>query len=296
MARARNIKPGFFKNEILGVADPLYSLLFEGLWVLADRAGRLEDRPLRIKGEIFPYRDGLDMDAMLEWLQVNGFIQRYVSGGKKCILVLEFVKHQNPHKNEADSELPAPDVFRINSDDVGITSDFVGKTSENIGSTRADSLTTDSLIPDTPTLSAHTDRDACVLKPGEVCMAMKAKGIGDVNPGNADLLMLINSGADLAEFEGAATTATGKNKGFSYALGIVKRSRQEAASVVSTLHKGAMPVNPKPPPKTFAERDREAGWARWEEQTGRIHPERAKAESPSGQIIDITPRFMEIAQ
>ena len=99
MARARNIKPGFFKNEILGVADPLYSLLFEGLWVLADRSGRLEDRPLRIKGEVFPYREGLNVDAMLTWLESNGFIRRYTAQGKKCILVLEFVKHQNPHKN-----------------------------------------------------------------------------------------------------------------------------------------------------------------------------------------------------
>ena len=108
MARARNIKPGFFKNEILGVADPLYSLLFEGLWVLADRSGRLEDRPLRIKGEVFPYRDGLNVDAMLNWLESNGFIRRYTAQGKKCILVLEFVKHQNPHKNETEPELPAP--------------------------------------------------------------------------------------------------------------------------------------------------------------------------------------------
>ena len=53
MARARNIKPGFFKNEILGVADPLYSLLFEGLWVLADRAGRLEDRPFASRARSF---------------------------------------------------------------------------------------------------------------------------------------------------------------------------------------------------------------------------------------------------
>ena len=141
MARARNIKPGFFKNEVLGVADPLYSLLFEGLWVLADRAGRLEDRPLRIKGEVFPYRDGLNVDAMLNWLESNGFIRRYTAQGKKCILVLEFVKHQNPHKNEAESELPAPS-------DECTKPEEIGTTSEIIGSARADSLSSDSLIPD----------------------------------------------------------------------------------------------------------------------------------------------------
>jgi hypothetical protein len=52
--RACNIKPGFFKNEVLGTAVPILSLLFSGLWGLADREGRLEDRPLRIKAEIFP--------------------------------------------------------------------------------------------------------------------------------------------------------------------------------------------------------------------------------------------------
>lgn len=152
MARARNIKPGFFKNEVLGVADPLYSLLFEGLWLLADRAGRLEDRPLRIKAEIFPYRDNISINDMLNWLQANGFIRRYVADGKACILVLEFVKHQNPHKNEPESTLPepqeaptCPNIESVTGDTgttsekIGTGSDGVGLTPEKIGSTRADS-------------------------------------------------------------------------------------------------------------------------------------------------------------
>lgn len=254
MARARNIKPGFFKNEILGVADPLYSLLFEGLWVLADRAGRLEDRPLRIKGEIFPYRDGLDMDGMLNWLQENGFIQRYTSEGKKCILVLEFVKHQNPHKNETESELPAP------ANECS-TSEEIGKTSEFIGSTRADSLSTDSLIPDSPTPSAHAAPTACVTEPAKVCKAMKAAGIGDVNPGHPDLLMLLEAGATLAEFEGAARTASGKNKGFAYALGTLKRTRQDAAKTAPTLHTGALPVATGETDYQRNAREKMTGWA-----------------------------------
>lgn len=141
MARSRNIKPGFFKNEVLGVADPLFSLLFEGLWVLADRAGRLEDRPMRIKGEIFPYRDGLDMEAMLNWLQANEFIKRYTVAGKRFILVVEFVKHQNPHKNEAESEIPAPE-------EIGTKPEIIGTTRAD--SLSSDSLSSDSLIPHTP--------------------------------------------------------------------------------------------------------------------------------------------------
>lgn len=108
MARSRNIKPGLFKNEILGVADPLYTLAFQGLWLIADREGRLEDRPLRIKAETFPYRDGIDMDAMLHWLQQQGFILRYQATEKRFIQILNFGKHQNPHKNETPSEIPEP--------------------------------------------------------------------------------------------------------------------------------------------------------------------------------------------
>jgi hypothetical protein len=141
MARARNIKPGFFKNEVLGVADPLYSILFEGLWVLADRAGKLEDRPLRIKGEVFPYRDGIDMDAMLDWLQLSGFIRRYGVGGKRYILVIGFAKHQNPHKNETASEIPDPE-------EIGTTPEKICTGKESTGSAHADPLSTDSGLSD----------------------------------------------------------------------------------------------------------------------------------------------------
>lgn len=39
MARARNIKPSFFKNEDLADLNPFDRLLFIGLWCLADREG-----------------------------------------------------------------------------------------------------------------------------------------------------------------------------------------------------------------------------------------------------------------
>lgn len=54
MARARNIKPGFFKNELLAEMPPEIRLLFMGLWCIADREGRFEERPKKIKMELFP--------------------------------------------------------------------------------------------------------------------------------------------------------------------------------------------------------------------------------------------------
>ena len=105
MARARNIKPGFYKNEDLAECSVWARLLFPGLWMLADREGRLENRPKRIKGEIFPY-DCVEVDPLLFELEQWGFIDRYVADGKKVISIVHFLDHQFPHGKEADSEFP----------------------------------------------------------------------------------------------------------------------------------------------------------------------------------------------
>ena len=108
--RARNIKPGFFKNELLGTEDPLVSILFIGLWCIADKEGILEDRPPRIKAEIFPYREEIDINRYLTVMQRLGFIQRYTSNGLNLIKIKNFKKHQNPHHTEKGSEYPQPQL------------------------------------------------------------------------------------------------------------------------------------------------------------------------------------------
>lgn len=107
MPRARNIKPGFFRNEDLAELPPLARLLFAGLWCVADREGRLEDRPKRIKTEVLPY-DDCDADTLLQSLADADFIIRYVVGEQHCIQILNFRKHQRPHPKEAPSILPEP--------------------------------------------------------------------------------------------------------------------------------------------------------------------------------------------
>ena len=107
MARSRNIKPGFFANDLLAEVPPLGRLLFAGLWTLADREGRLEDRPKKIRAQIFPY-DECDVDALLGELARRQFIQRYEVGGLRLIQVTTWQKHQNPHIKEPASTLPAP--------------------------------------------------------------------------------------------------------------------------------------------------------------------------------------------
>ena len=107
MARARNIKPGFFTNDVLAELPPLGRLLFAGLWTVADRAGRLEDRPRKIKAELLPY-DDCHLGQLLDALAERGFIERYEVGGVRYIQITNFEKHQNPHIKEADSVIPGP--------------------------------------------------------------------------------------------------------------------------------------------------------------------------------------------
>lgn len=105
--RCRSIKPGFFKNEQLAECDPLARILFAGLWCVADRDGRLEDRPKRIKAEVLPY-DEADVDRLLDRLHAGGFIRRYQVAGVGYVQVLKFEEHQHPHQNEQSLGLPPP--------------------------------------------------------------------------------------------------------------------------------------------------------------------------------------------
>lgn len=149
MPRARNIKPGLFKNELLGTADPNLTLLFISLWCLADREGRLEDRPERIKIETFPYRTSIDIERSLKELQRSGFIIRYKVGNLKVIQVTEFCKHQSPHHTEKKSVLPPCDsnslILKMDGD-VTVNKPFELRELPVVK--RSDSLIPDSLIPD----------------------------------------------------------------------------------------------------------------------------------------------------
>lgn len=108
MPRTRQIKPSTFANEVLGhpEADPLLTILFEALWCLADREGRLEDRPWKIKAFAFPYRNVDNPDAMLQWLADQGFIERYQAVEKAYIQIVNFEENQNVHPHEAKSVIP----------------------------------------------------------------------------------------------------------------------------------------------------------------------------------------------
>ncbi len=131
--RARNIKPGFFSNEELAELPAEARLLFAGLWTLADRDGRLEDRPKRIRGTLFPF-DDWNIDSLLELLAKCNCITRYVVNDRKYIWIKSFLKHQKPHPNEKPSVIPP-------------YSEKIASVREKVISDPAESLNPESLNP-----------------------------------------------------------------------------------------------------------------------------------------------------
>ncbi len=155
MARARNIKPSIMDNDQLAELPPLTRLLFIYLWMLADRAGRLEDRPKRIAAQALPFDRDADADSMLADLEAAGFILRYKAGGCAYIQVANFAKHQAPHVREAQSTIPAPDGSVPSTGDEKDSNEAKhnqgsaeASTRHDQGSAETSPRSPDSLIPD----------------------------------------------------------------------------------------------------------------------------------------------------
>ncbi len=274
MARARNIKPGFFKNESLAECSLTARLCFAGLWTLADREGRLEDRPKRIKGELFAF-DSIEVAPLLDELAAHGFILRYVAGGLPLIQILAFHKHQNPHHREPPSDLPPPEGPGLLRDarppepraDTGLQGGKAQdkpEASPGLDPTRSDlargSSRVDSgfRIPDSGTLipehglpadaaGAHAGERTGNSEPPEpspavqVAIALRKAGI-DANAHHPRLLALVNAGATVAEFLAFADKAKLTDNAFPYLLGCVEGERKRAAATAGQLHQGAMPT------------------------------------------------------
>lgn len=145
MARARNIKPSFFVNEELGELPALARLAFIGMWTIADYKGCFEFKPKRLKVQLLPY-DECDFEEIAINLDKSGFISIYSVAGQRYIKILNFEKHQNPHKNERESGSEIPDISE--RDDLNNKNNELQNIENNrdkYGTARADSLL---LIPD----------------------------------------------------------------------------------------------------------------------------------------------------
>ena len=238
MARARNIKPSFFTNEDL-VELPLEDrLLFIGLWTLADREGRLEDRPKRIKMAVFP-ADNVDVDASLARLAKSGFIARYEARGIACIQVLNFAKHQNPHVREAASELPS----------IGENETSTVPAQCQHSASHADSLNPYSLNPEsgeqaseylnrssaadaqTALASADPSPEVEPTETGAICRRLRDAGIQGVNPSHPKLLALLQAGITADELCSIAAEPSASGKGMAWVIATAEGRRRDAAKV-----------------------------------------------------------------
>lgn len=105
MPRIRSVKPSFLRHEGLQELEESHPtarvmLVFLGLWMVADKAGRFEWRPKTLKLDILPFLD-YDLGASLELLREAGFVSRYTTAGKSYGVVLNFTKHQRISGKEA---------------------------------------------------------------------------------------------------------------------------------------------------------------------------------------------------
>lgn len=107
MARARNIKPGLAANAELAECSIWARYLFALLPTIADREGRLEDRPKQIKGELLRF-DSQDAESLLDELAEHRFIIRYRNPEGRWIQITKFWKHQTPHYSEKRSVIKPP--------------------------------------------------------------------------------------------------------------------------------------------------------------------------------------------
>lgn len=84
-------------------------MLWAYLPCYADKEGRLEDRPLFLKGQVFP-GDTVDVSAMLDLFVARKFVIRYVDHeGRRLIQINHFHRYQRPDHHEKSSDLPAPE-------------------------------------------------------------------------------------------------------------------------------------------------------------------------------------------
>jgi hypothetical protein len=112
--RIRQAKPQFLRHIELQKLEVAHvelrpMLVFQGLWMAADNAGRFEWTPEHLKLDILPFVP-FEISETLELLRSKGFIQKYEVGGKFYGLVTTFSEHQRLSGKEAKmpAKYPSP--------------------------------------------------------------------------------------------------------------------------------------------------------------------------------------------
>lgn len=120
MARIRSLKPEFWADEDLADLPRDARLLYAGLWNLADEHARIRGRADYVKGQLFPYDDDLDaqaIDGLLKQLADIGKVIRYSIEGRQYIFLPNLGKHQRLEPERVPSKLPPPPESQPRADE-----------------------------------------------------------------------------------------------------------------------------------------------------------------------------------
>lgn len=105
MARIRTIKPEFFTSESVCAVSPLARLLFIGMWLEADREGRLAWKINTLKIRYLPI-DDVNIKELADELIDEEMIVIYEVNKKKYCEIPGFIEHQVINNREKESSLP----------------------------------------------------------------------------------------------------------------------------------------------------------------------------------------------
>lgn len=97
MADKRVITSSIWRDEWFGPLNPFHKCLWIGLFsACADDQGRLQDSPILIRADVFPYDDmpAAQIDAALDRFAADGKIYRYEHDGKRLIQIVNWWEHQ----------------------------------------------------------------------------------------------------------------------------------------------------------------------------------------------------------
>ena len=272
MPRARNIKPSFFNNEQMAEVGPFGRLLFIALWTLADREGRVEDRPKRIAVQALPFDRDANVDALLDDLQRAGFIIRYQAEGVRCIEVVNFVKHQHPHPKEPPSELP-PRSEQVEPEQATEKNFSPGK------ETASSSIPSFPSFPSIPSPSPipHSCEQSLASRasPAELSLEMRQAGV-QAQPADPRLIMLAEQGVSRDTVRAACVAAKqakgpGERIPPGYVVAIIETWHQQADRLTANGATG-------PPKRASPQAARTAKFA------GRLGE---KSESRNAEVIDV---------
>lgn len=247
MARKRTVKPGFFTNEELAELSRDVRLFFAGLWVIADREGRLENRPKRIKRDVFPYDADVTEDVVEQWLDrlatcKGKFVRLYVVDGEKYIEIKNFKKHQDIHPREAPSEIPGQPKANLGLPKANPVPEISGSDQPNPGS--AQKLNEIIPLPSCPSCTSRSLSSTHALEASDPDpdRARDPSSMGDgpgakpKRPSGYDLLVLFgNLRREILKLQGAPGTERPKDINGKAGLFAEQLTADEVCDVEKTM-------------------------------------------------------------